>query len=287
MMNNNIFKQSFILLKDNLMVMQPLFIGVLLMMLVIMPISNKTSFDLGCLFSIIIAVLCFTTFLAGWFSCVKSTVALKNEKYETPEQRSKANINILKSFLPGVGEYMLPTTVVTILYALLAYGTFKLYKIFAIQMYISNNLPKNLFKIINTSSQAEIAKYIQTNFSVEQLQSLLLIFACGFIIYFIFNILVLWFAPAVFYTTKNPIFAMFKAIEFTFKNLFISFLIVLVMFCLNLLMSFFNGFLNNQYLAFIPMLLSFFYCIYYVLTVFLYYESKTQDNCNNRSECNG
>ena len=93
----------------------------------------------------------------------------------------------------------------------------------------------------------------------------------------LFEILILWFAPTIFYTTKNPVIALFKAIAFTFKNFFASIAIVVVMCLINMLISFTNVLLGNNFLAIIPMLLSFMYIVYYVLTVFLYYE-QTQNS---------
>ncbi|MDO5304855.1 MAG: hypothetical protein Q4E87_04695 [bacterium] len=89
-----------------------------------------------------------------------------------------------------------------------------------------------------------------------------------------FEIIILWYAPTLFYTTKNPIAALFKAIIFTFKNLFASILIVVIMGIINMFISFTNVLLGNNFLAIIPMLLSFMYIVYYVLTVFLYYEQN-------------
>lgn len=285
-MKDNLFKASIDLFKNNHMVIQPLFIGVLILMLVVMPLSSNTSL-FGFIFSLIVAFLCLTAFLAGWYNCVKKTVTFYGKTYENAEQRNQDNIEILKSFFPGVSEYMLPVTVVTALYMAFAYGIFELYRMFAIKLFLTFNLPKDFLKVVNTSTQTEIVEYLKNNFNAEQLQTLALIFIIGFLILFLFHVLVLWFAPAVYYSSKNPFIAVFEAFKFTFKNLSVTILIVIVMFLINTFVSIFNVFLNNQFLAFIPMFLSFLYCMYYVITVFLYYGTKNQNSSISGPECNG
>ena len=275
-MNMNIFKQAAVLLKDNLMVMQPLFIWALVTMLVAMPLSAKRGMDIGFIFSLSIVVLCFIAFLAGWYNCIKATVANKFKVYETPEERNKAQIDILKNFFPGVGEYILPVGLAVILYGGISYGIFVLYKYLAIQAFVGAKIPNELIKLMGTGTQEQITKLVQT-LTPEQLGTLSGIMLGGFVVYFLFEILILWFAPTIFYTTKNPVIALFKAIAFTFKNFFASIAIVVVMCLINMLISFTNVLLGNNFLAIIPMLLSFMYIVYYVLTVFLYYE-QTQNN---------
>lgn len=272
---NNIFKKSAILLKNNLMVMQPLFIWALISMLVAMPLSTKKEVDIGFIFSTSIVILCFIAFLAGWYNCIKSTIANKDKVFETPEDKNKAQFDILKSFFPGVGEYILPVGFATVLYGGISYGLFVLYKYIAVQSFTAAKLPSGFIKLLGTGTQEEITKFIQT-LSTDQLATLSGIMFGGIIIYFMFETIILWYAPTLFYTTKNPIAALFKAVIFTFKNLFASILIVVVMGIINMVISFTNVFLGNNFLAIIPMLLSFMYIVYYVLTVFLYYE-QTQN----------
>lgn len=272
-MDMNIFKKSAILLKDNLMVMQPLFIWALITMLVAMPLSAKKGIDIGIIFSLSIVILCFIAFLAGWYNCIKAVVANKNKVYETPEEKNKAQIEILKNFFPGVGEYIFPVGISVILYGLISYGLYALFVYFALNAFNGVKIPKEFF---DTSTPEQITKFIQT-LSPEQIEVLTGIMLGGLGIYFMFSILILWFAPALFYSTKNPFSALIKAIVFTFKNLFASITIVVVMCIINMFISFTNVLTGNNFLSIIPMMLSFMYIVYYVLTVFLYYE-QAQNN---------
>ncbi len=272
-MDMNIFKKSAILLKDNLMVMQPLFIWALISMLVAMPLSAKKGIDIGFIFSISIVILCFITFLAGWYNCIKAVVANKNKVYETPEEKNKAQIEILKNFFPGVGEYIFSVGISVILYGIISYGLYALFIYFTSQAFEGAKIPREIFE---TGTTEQITKFMQT-LSTEQIGILTGIMLGGLVLYFLFSILILWFAPALFYSTKNPLSALLKAIVFTFKNLFASITIVVVMCLINMFISFTNVLFGNNFLSIIPMLLSFMYLVYYVLTVFLYYE-QTENN---------
>lgn len=285
-MENNIFKQSAILMKDNLMVIQPVFFWVLIMMMVIAPVASKTSVDIGFILSIIAAALCFTAFLAGWYNCVKKTVDLKNKKYETIEDKNRSQIEILKSFFPGVGEYMIPISIMAVIYAFLAYITMSLYRSFSFKIFTLKHFPSDMLTVINTGTQADISKYLQTNLSHEQLLTLSGLILGAFIVYFAFSMFVLWLAPAIIYSDKNPFIAIGAAVKFLFHNFLVSVQIVAVMFLINMIISIMNFLIGNGFLSFIPLLLSFMYIMYYVITVFLYYESKTKNSCPDGSKFN-
>lgn len=286
-MNENIFKKSAKLLKDNIMLIQPLFIWMLVIMLMLIPLAGKKSFDIGFIFTLILILLCTTAFLAGWYNSTVFVVSLKNKKYETLEEHNKNQIEILKKFFPGVGEYILPVTVISIIYCGLGYGLMELYRLLAKKIFIVYNFPNDFFTVLNSGSQNDITNFLQNSLSHSQLTILLWAVAGSFVLYLIFNLIVLWFMPAIFYTSKNPLKAIWKSIIFMFKNIKVSLAIVIAMFLINMAITFIRAFTGNGILAFVPFLLTFVYLVYYVLTVFLYYEEKTQNNSNCGSECNG
>jgi hypothetical protein len=276
-MKKNIFKDSLLLLKENIMIIQPLLFWVLILVLVLVPLVGKNTFDLGFLFSSIIAILCMLVFLAGWFYCIKYTINNKSKVYATPEERNNAQFEILKSFFPGVAEYILPVSGGFIVFLALSYGIFNLFRFVAKQVYISQNMPTEFINVLNTGTQIEITKYIQTGFSHEQIIVLYSILAVGLFIYVLFELCMLWFAPALLYSSKNPFIALYKAVKFSFNHIGTTISIFLVMFLINSVISVLNTLCINSFLSFIPMLLTFFYIVYYVVTIFLYYE-QTENN---------
>ena len=285
-MENNLFKKAFILMKDNLITIQPLFFCMLIMMTVLAPISSKTSIDLGFVFSIITGFFCFTAFLAGWYNCIKEMLSLKDKIYESEIERSKTQFGILKSFFPGVADYMLPISAIFLMYVFTTYLIMSLYKNISFKIFTVKNFPPDMLNIINTASQEEIGKYLQSNLTSEQLIIFIELLIGAFVVYFVFFTLVLWIAPVVLYESKNPFKAIWKALCFLFKNFGKSIQIVAFMMFINLLISFAGMFITGGFFAFIPLLLYFVYFLYYVITVFFYYESKTQNNSPDGAKFN-
>ena len=199
-MKNNLFKSSFELFANNHMVIQPLFVGVLVIMYVLLPLSSKNSLDVGAIFTIIIAVLCMTAFLSGWYNCVKKSVSFNNKKYENQEQKNQDNFEILKSFFPGVSEYIVPVTSVAFIYVAFFFGLFKLYKIYSLKIFTAQNIPDDIFMVLSTISQSAVGIYLKNNFTAEQIHSIMSIIGTGVILFFLFNVFVLWFGPAIYFS---------------------------------------------------------------------------------------
>lgn len=286
-MNNNIFKQSASLLKKNLMIIQPLLLCVMIIMLMFIPLLSKAVIDISFILTVILAGLCTTAFLSGWLNSVVYIVSLKNKKFSTLEEQKNSQIEILKKFFPGVADYIIPVSIVSIIYFGIGIGMIEIYRIIVKKLMLLNKFPVEFLNIINSGQQNEINNYIQNSLNNSQIATLLYIIAGSFIAYLIFHFFVLWFMPAIFYSSKNPFIALFKATAFLFKNIKMSFYIVIVMFSLNIIISFFSIITKNTFLSFLPFLLTLLYFVYYILTVFLYYEAKTSNNSGSRSECNG
>lgn len=279
-MNENIFKQSAALMKDNILTIQPLFLWVIIMMFVSAPLASKKSIDASFCLTVSIVFLSLTAFLSGWYNCIKTAISNKNKVYSSIEEKNKAQFDTLKSFFPGVTEYMLPVTIYTIVYVLCGYFLTQIYRYFSFKIFALKNFPADMLNIINTGTQEEISKYIQANLSNEQLITLTVLLLGVIVLFLLFSVIVLWLAPALYYSGKSPVVLLKSMFSFLFKHFGMSIQIVVVMFIINTIISFLSMFMSSGFLAFIPVLLTFGYLMYYVVTVFLYYESKEQNNCD-------
>lgn len=286
-MKENYFSKSFTLLKNNFMVIQPLIFGVFVVMLVSMPLFQRKSVDFAFIFTLSVSVLCLTAFLSGWYNCIKYTISLKDKSYNTIEEKNKEQLEIIKVFLPGVAENMIPVTVTAVIYFVFAYFTTVLFNFITQKVFVYGNFPKDFFTVVNSAkTQQEITLYLQNNLSEKQILYSLAVMGCGVAVYMLFNLLVLWLSPALIYSSKNPFVAIFQALKFTFTHFIDSSIIIAVMFTIYMGISILSIFAGNSFLSFIPMFLMLMYIMFYVLTVFLYYESETKNNSNIGSECN-
>jgi len=271
------------LIKNNLMVIQPLFFGVLILMFVSKPLFMRTSLDAGFLFAALLLILCISAFIAGWYNCIKYTISLNKKEYSSQDEVKNEQIEILRQFFPGVSEYFLPVTGLFSLYAGMTFLLSYYLDIYLKNLFSKVNIPQELFKIINTGNQQEISNTINS-LNYDQIQTIMIAFSIMIISVFIFHFLILWFGPSLFYKTKNPIMAIIENFRFLFRNILPSVVIFTVMTVINIALSFMMMLFGNGILSFIPFLFFFFYIQYYVCTVFLYYEQKTETCSINGSK---
>ena len=276
-----LFLNSARLIKRNLMVIQPLFFGVLIIMFAAKPLFTRNSMDIGFIITAVIMILLISAFIAGWYNCIKYTVSLNNKIYNSAEELQKEQVTIIKQFFPGVAEYFLSVAVLLVIYVGTAWGLSYVTEIFTDK--ILADVPRNIVTVINSGNQQEIINLLN---SLNDTQIFAIMKALGLtaLIVFIFHYFVLWFGPALFYSSKNPFKAAFEGIKFLFKNPLQSLIILFVMILINLFITVLTMFFGTGILSFIPFLFLFFYILYYIITVFLYYEQKTQNNCVNGSK---
>lgn len=281
--------KAFILLKENIIIIQPLIFYLLLIGFISRPISLSLAQNFSSILSIIIVFLFTSAFLAGWFYIIKVAISMKNEVYETPEEKNLAALSLLKQFFTGVGEYFVPMIFGFIFYiaAIIAFS-FLTYKL-GIHYIGKFEITPALLKVLNTGSYSEISNFVNSS-AVSKLTIIKLSYWAFYlsIMSILFSFVTLYYGAAIIYDTKNP----FQAIIFNLKFLFLNFLgsIVLLLFlsCLNMVISILNMFSAvNIILSVISLLLMFFYMSYHVMLVFLYYEEKTQDPCDSGTECIG
>ena len=271
------------LIKNNLMVIQPLFFGVFVLMFVSKPLFTRTSMDAGFLFSALILLLCISAFIAGWYNCTKYTVSLNKKEYSEQDDARKEQIEILKQFFPGVSEYFLPVTALFSVYMGLTVLLSYYIDVYLKNLFIKVNIPHEFFSVINSGNKQEISNLLSL-LNDNQIETILIAFSIMIICVFIFHFSILWFGPSLFYKTKNPIMAIVENFRFLFRNFLPSAAIYIVMTVINILLSVLMMIFGAGILSFIPFLFFFFYIQYYVCTVFLYYEQKTKTCSINGSK---
>lgn len=278
-------KNSFIVLKENIIIIQPLVIYMLLIGVLLKPLFFATSITLSAILLLICIFLSTTAFLAGWLYTVKVAIAQKDTVYNTPEEKSLASLSLLKQYFIGVGDYFIPITIAVLLYlALFAAFGFLAYKA---GMHFIGKPEFDIATLKHLSTQSYNDVY--TYFASEKFSDKRILSIYNWSLYFsfislFFTIITIFWYPTIFYKTKNPIMAFFSNLKFTFINFFDTTIVVLFLAFLNVALSLVNALAPlNIIFSVISLLLMFFYMSYYIILVFLYYAEKTQDNSDNRS----
>lgn len=276
-------KNSFILLKDNIVILQPLVLYVLIIGILIKPAMSMHVFNIYSILLLISIFLFTIAFIAGWFYMAKVAISNRNIVYDSLEDKNIASLNLLKQFFTGVGEYFLPMALTIILYVVFFIAfSFIAYKA-GLHIIGKPQFDIETIKYFSGMNPEELQKYL----AAASVSDKVIISFYNWSLYFsfvslLFSIITVFWFPIIFYKTKNPFMAYFYNIKFTFYNILDVSIIVIFLTLINLLLSFINIFASlNIVLSVISLLLMFVYMNYYILLVFLYYDEKTQINSHS------
>ena len=222
--------------------------------------GNKASM----LFIISILLLMFSAFLSGWLFLVVKSV-------KNPDNSS---VSILKDFAEGVGEYFSPIlgfVIITTVSLVLAVLAAKILGhkfigdvgITRTVLYGAMESPVKLKDLLLSLSESQIIKLNLWNF--------LLIFSV-LIVYFV----QLFYAPVMYFKTKNPFIALFVGLKDLFRRKFFKSFCVYVFlistyFVISILSVLFEA---NIFTQFIMTMINIYYSIFAVIFVFNHYYSN-------------
>lgn len=277
----NMIKKAFDMVKDNIILAQPLVIFLVIISLTTAGLYKQTN-HVAFLFILIANILLITAFFSGWFYMIKKGAThmkkVENEEYKNDEEKTAASFGLIKEFFPGVGEYFIPMsfTIITycVVYALIIFLCIKL----GLRFLPDPHIDYNKIMSFSGSSMVEIQKYIST-FSYAQLKAINLWMLYVGTTSAVFTFLTLFLFPAVYDKKDFILFAPFTAFNrnliFIFKN-FIGVLGILIFLSvLNFVLSFLSIFFNlNVILSIVGLIVSFYFMTYAVALIFLYYEEK-------------
>ena len=226
-----VIKKSFGIIIKNSAIMQPLIIYILLM-LFFSSIMGSRAFSnpiIGIIFSALMFLL-LTAFLSGWFSTIKYAVDnyinFDKQKKDYPMKIAVYNFDTGKNFFSGVSEYFGSILTVVLVYSLFCGLIFTLGMKF---FHITNS---DIYALLSSSD--DLSNYINNN-SLTFGVSILIISS----IIQIFQFIIIFWTPAILYTTNNPIKSFGIALKFLFKNFFYSiglyFFILISLLLVNLL----------------------------------------------------
>ena len=258
-------KNSFDLIIKNSAVMQPIILFILFFLFFNMFMGMNVLYNpnMGIIF-LILTVLLFSAFISGWLYMIK--YAVDNYKIFDKNDSEYAlkigsyNIDTLKKFFIGVGEYFVPAIIVVIL-----------------SVFISNLLIYGGLKLLHIGNLDFLIKSFSAQ-SAQDLPQLSLRQAAFFmyiaIITLVFHFLTLFWMPEIFYKTKNSIFALFKSIGFLFRHFLTSVILygflVFIFFVFQIISVFA---MINQILVLIMFILFLYLITYSLILIFMTYKN--------------
>lgn len=274
----SVIKKAFNLTRENIVVAQPLIVFMLVISLTSVALaqqSNKIAFIVFFVSNFLLT----TAFLAGWFYMIKKSVELSKVEYEKPEERAAASFDLLKDFFPGVSAYFVPVTVVFLIYTVLSAGLVYLVGVEWGLGYLAS-YDVHVDKIYQAAAQSQQALekflYSMTFGQIQAINYWMLAVTFAAAVYNFFTMF--WF-PALIYSEKinfgAPFSSFWKNLKFLFKNFFGSLGILCFLAILNFIVLIINAIFSiNIILSVIAFFIMFYFVTYYVVLIFLYYDSK-------------
>ena len=259
---NKVIKKSFDILIKNSAVMQPLILFLLLLLLFTIFLGIRMFFNPFFLLS----VLMFSAFLSGWMNVIKYAVdnykPVNKDDPAYPMEIASYNIETMKRFFPGVGEYFIPILCCVAICIFIFCGIG-----FSAQYFFPVN-QQGLLDALNDN--AAFLSFMQTDFKTICLN--LLYF---FLILLILRFLLMFWLPSMYYKVKNPFIAIFSSIGFLFKNFIYSAGVFILIFIFSLILSVISLILAPfRILSLLFFILQIYFIVFVWIFIFCAYKEK-------------
>ncbi len=296
----NVLKDSFILLRKNLIIVQPLIIFLFLLLIVLSPLLEARQVQLGVPFAIMLlsvsGFIC--SFLAGWYNLFYFSIKNPEKKELTEEEHRKNQMNLLKQFFPGVSKYFIQ------IFAGLWIGLglfLAFYFVFALSglkiwlSTIANMSVEELAKLLNTliADTDKLFMYTEKDFyRLFKFLSVLIFFITTF-----FTYLFMFWIHAIVGQNKGP----FSSYLFSLKTIYKKPLLTLTLYSIThlsiVLFLYLIAYLTklteslpdfvSLIIQFLELMLLLFILVYSVMVTFVYFEKHTENNCDSRAYSDG
>lgn len=267
-----LFSKTYDLVKNNLILVQPLLIFLLVLSFITSPLTSGMGISTAVIVMIISILGLFCAFFAGWYSMFHKSIEYVDKLNLSPEEKALNSINLFKEFFPGVGKYFLKIILGYLLY----------FMFFIILLNVIHILGEKLIGLptsINTDEFSKIATDEQKLLNFVHKISLsdwikiikwnvMSFTACG-----LFSYITMFWIQALIIEGKRPLIAYWESIKTVFKNPIVTIIIYIaqcasiVGVCLiSIAMS------MNIIAQFIILMILILLVVYFTMMSFLYFE---------------
>lgn len=269
------FTKAFKITNDNIILTTPLVLFLFLLSIYVGIAQNAPENKASAILLFVTILFMLSAFFAGWLYMVKKAIDLDKQEFIMAEDKAKASLALLKDLPVGIGEYFLSFIGAFILYT----GLFLL--LFSIGYHVGLHFIGKIDLSINELRMAfgspESMKTLVSSLTTEQLTRLNAWNMLFLGLMAVYSFITMFWAAEIVTKTKNALFAFFRALRFTFKNLLPSIILFVYLSVLNFVVSMINAIaMINPITYFISMLIYFYFFVYVVVLIFLYYDRENQ-----------
>lgn len=273
-----LFCKSYQLIKDNLILVQPLLLFLMLLGFILAPISIG---GLSIVFFFIVLSL-FCAFSSGWFNMFHKCVNLSDKQGLSREEKALNSINLLKEFFPGVGKYFYKILLGSIIYIVLLFIVVNLFGGIIGDRLIGYPESVNSKELMNAFiSGGNSLEFLNKITDTDKIK-VLLWNGLSFIILVIFSYLTMFWIHSVIVEDKGIIKAYLESLKTVLKRPFTSSVIFISYWGSIIGIGFLGsrGSLNFIVHLVLLMLLALVF-VYFTMMTFLYFEKYRKNNCNS------
>lgn len=280
----NIIKKSYTILRQNLIILQPFILFMLIMTIVLGSFGNIDKGMSPAVVLLFISCFCLiAAFLAGWYPLFVKAIQNSYNASATPEEKAYMSFSTLKEFLPGVGKYFWSVLGGMVLYIAIIILLSKLSLILGMKFIgLSDNILPD--KILNALSDQKTLENFIKNLSVsEQLQLIkwdILILSTSAI----FSYLTMFWFQSIIINSENPIKAFGSNLKALFAKPFVTFSLFLLYWITNMLAGILAGLGNNFLFQLFNLFIMIFLTAYFIMVNFVYFEDYNENNSPRRSD---
>ena len=282
----NMFIKSLKILKNNLLLIQPILIYMFFIMSLFSYFMGRNMTLPIKIILLTATILAFTAFLAGWLYSNKLAIADFDEE-DSDEKIREKSISNLKKFFEGVGANFLRVFSAVIIVIIVGGGfcvaiTGLCYKLFGTPQAFFDSI-----KMAEASSQAEklnIMNAISKESMITFAKWVMVLLPSSITIQYFFSC----YLASVMYEKRNIFYCFFKTIKTIILNILPFLLIIIVLQAIHIFINLISVLLGTNVLSFIIYIIMYLlYLNYSVILIFNFYNEKTKDNSDSRPELVG
>lgn len=283
---NNLFKETFELLRNNMVLVQAFILFFIVLGLISLPIGNNTDAR-SMIVLMVCSILAGIVFNCGWFNmfykCVKTP---PNPNLSKAEQAVKS-LELFKEFFPGVALYFTPMIIGSVIFYILhAIIIFIAIKIGLDQVGIPTGVTYDeIFQ--HRENPQDLSNYLHSlpKETILQLNTWTIIFLLTIPFQILLNYLTMFWAQSIIFLKVNPIKAYIESLKLVFKQPVTTF-IISFSFAVSLFASMIMSAIPFIVVQFIGLILLILVYTYFNLLIFKYLEKEKIDN-NSRADSIG
>lgn len=277
-----LFVKTYKLLQNNLILMFPLLLFLLILRLI------SSLMIMGGVSPIIIFPIMglFCAFGAGWFNMFHKSLEFSHSQVLVGEEKVINRVNLFKEFFPGVEKYFLKIIFGNILYFALIIILNNILDFFEDKFI---GIPRIVNQIKDLGSSVDYSKFLMLlNSASEADKSILVIRSFLFLLLLvIFSYLTMFWVQAIISENKNIFSAYFESLKMIIKKPFTTIIIFIAYLGSLIIISILYSKFLNYFTQMLGLFLFLLTIVYFTMMNFLYFEKYRKTNSVSRTDSVG